>query len=381
MDFAPQTDYNSSMHMQETTSTASTDLAANQQLIPSKPAAPSRAELTQNPHSLAAPQGHKPSDVLERNSLRLAGMLNLVGDVGFLVNGINTANPYKFMGGLSYTLGGVNLTYYGCVDKQHVIDEVIRKSANYLESRCGQLPHGCQLSRLRDQQPDSIFAKGDRYLHKNPAQHTMALYTAGAGALLGSGIQNYKQGEGSAGLLYGLSSLGFKLTSMVIPEKAANAPEKKSGLIGWIQEKPLRLFGYGSLMTDSLLAWESYQEFKHAPGKSGYVWTALSGGTYMLSDIMMAISHKDPANGAARFTHLEQEYIAHVMADAINRLDSSSRLQMSHDVATFLSSQPEIHESSAQLSQMIQKALEEKQGKSWASRAQPRGEGSIAIAI
>lgn len=308
---------------------------------------------------LAAP---KPAnDMLERNSLRLAGMLNLVGDVGFLINGIKTADPYKFTGGLSYTLGGLNLTYYGGVDKQHVVYELVRKTGEYMEDRCGQLPEGCQITYLMEKQPESMLVRMDRFLHQKPAQHTMFLYTIGAGALLGSGIKSHQAGEGSAGLFYGLSSLGFKVTSMLIPEKAVDDPHKSTGFIGWIQEKPLRLFGYSSLVTDSLLTWKSYQEYKHNPGKSGYLWTALSGGTYMLSDLMMAISHKDPANGAARFTETEKSYVTQVVTDAIAKLPAIQQPPMIREVAGFLAQQPELHESKTHLEEMMTQALKEKQ--------------------
>lgn len=323
------------------------------------------AALTQQPNVASQPH----HNFLERNSLRIAGIANLIGDIGFLANGYKTNNPYKISGGALYTLGGLNLSYYGKVDKEQTFHDVTRRTAQFIEQHSGDLPNYCELVTIANDHQKGIISQVDQALRRQPAKNTLALYTSGAAAMLGSGIHKYRHGEGMSGLSYGISSLGVKLASLLIPEENQNEPQqgKKKGVMAWIQEKPLRIFGYGSLASEAFLAFESYQEHKRSPGESSYLWTALSSGTYMLADVMMAISHKDPSNADGRFTSEEKQRITALVAEAIGNKPAKRQAELTEHVSAFLAQQPEIGGDRHDIEASIKQQLKEKQP-SWAKR-------------
>lgn len=284
---------------------------------------------------------------MDQHRLRIAGVLNLVGDVGLLAGGIKTKNPHKFTGGLLYTLGGLNLAHYGTVDKEHIINEVAQRVAEHMEHNGITPPDDTRLAAVLRQKDEGALAEVDRFLHRQPAKNTMVLYTAGAAAMFGSGIQQYRMGEGGAGLAYGATSLGVKLASLVIPETPVNAtkqadPQKPKGVMQWVQEKPLRLFGYGSLASEAFLALASYQEYKRAPHKGGYMWTALSSASYMGADILLANAHKDVNNAGGQFTEDETRKLCELVSEVIVTQPVRTQDKLFNQFAEFISHQPEI---------------------------------------
>jgi len=315
---------------------------------------------------------------LRRYSLKIAGWLNLIGDVGFLANGINNGDPYKIIGGTLYTGGALNLATYGDVGKERLMRNFTEKLAELVKQQGAELPENTGLAEILKNKRTDLMGKLDRFLGSQPAQNTMGAYTLGAGALLLSGIQKHQRGEGSAGMYYGISSLVFKLGSFLIPESAKSAEGEKTiqkdGLFAWLKEKPLRLFGYGSLVTDSLLAWDAYQEYKHNPEKGGYMWTALTSVTYILADLFMAVSHKDPSNAQGKFTADEQQRIEQLAAEAIASQRPEKQEALAETVTNYLASQSEMGKDREHLKRSLRDRVEKMTGAMWSERSATEGE-------
>ena len=313
------------------------------------------------------PKEQAEQDFLHKNSLRLAGALNLFGDVSLLVSGIKSKDSYKMAGGGLYTLGAVNLMGYGSVNKSYSMRNLSEHTAEFIKHAAGELPSDTALANILTQRNTGKWTDLSHLLHTQPAQNTMGLYTAGAAAMLGSGIGRYRSGEGAGALAYGISSLGVKAATLAIPEKSASE-EKKPGIVGWIQEKPLRVFGYGSLASELFLGLASYQEFKKGRSNGGYFWTALSTGSYMASDVLMAISHKNPNNAEGKFTADETTQIVALAAEAIASTPKAKRIQLTNQVARFLAEQPEIQGDQNDIRQSLHKQMNDAAPDSWAER-------------
>lgn len=317
----------------------------------------------------------KDAGFLRRNSLRLAGILNLIGDVGFLGGGIKTRDPYKITGGGLYTLGGLNLALFGKVRPEQQRQEVSQGVADIIKTTAGGLPEGSDLAAIDACRNAGLAGKT---LYHHAAQNTLGVYTAGAAAMLASGIKKHNAGLGSAGLYYGLSSLVFKLGSFLIPEKnekenRESGKIRKGGFLEWIRQKPLRLFGYGSMVTDSLLALDTYQEYKYNPQKGSYRWTAVTTITYILADLMMAISNKDHANATGKFSAEDQHRIERLAADAIAREPKEMQAGLVRQIAGYLAARPELTGGAEDLAKAISGQVGDLQKISWASRASSAG--------
>lgn len=308
---------------------------------------------------------------LQRNSLQIAGVLNLIGDVGFLGKGMNTQDRYKIAGGGLYTLGGLNLALFGKVKDHRPGDRLSAETAEFVRGKLGGLPDGTGLERAGEQQAGQPQG-GQGFFERNAAQNTLVAYTGGAAAILASGVKKYRANpKETAGMYYGVSSLVFKLASLVIPEKRAEeGAEKKGGIINWVREKPLRLFGYGSVVTDSLLAYETYQDYKFHPGKKNYLWSAVTAVTYILADFMMAISNKDKSNAVEKLTGDQQLQITAMAAEVLVAQPEEKRQALAEDIGGFLAHRPEVKGSRGDIAKAILEQAQHMGTSRWTARTE-----------
>jgi hypothetical protein len=304
---------------------------------------------TETPSDMPRQEQSGAGGFLRKNSLQLAGILNLIGDIGFLMRGVDTmkgarvkgekqAGLYNVIGGGLYTVGGLNLTLFGRV-KNDPLKDVTRETALFLKEKSA-LPEGSALAKI----PTTPEKKN--FFDRNAAQNTLVPYTLGAGALLVSGVKTYRNDPREwEDMAYGISSVAVKLLSFLIPEKKRGKEEgEPSGFFGkivaWVREKPLRVFGYGSAITDTFLALKAYKNYRN--GTKGF-WSVVTAITYILADTMMAISNKDKSNAAGKLTAEEQRKVEAMAAEAIAKQeDPVQRGALVEEVAGFLAKRPEI---------------------------------------
>lgn len=263
---------------------------------------------------------------LENYSLRLAGVLNLVGDVAMHFGGYSkvtakinkdtnqpltpaerkasvTAGTYDLVGGGLYTLGGLNAAAFG-------------NSKNDAPPLADRIDNFITHTANPDAVPLSALKQSGSFLRRNAADVTLGAYTVGAGVFLAQGLSGYRglskqilsadpstaaklksdRRESASLMGYGVSSLLFKVLSLFIKEKPTELEEGKSRsgnpivrVKDWFVEKPLRIFGLGSLITDSFYAKHTWDTRKS--GKD-YRFKIITTVSYFASDILAAISSK-----------------------------------------------------------------------------------------
>ncbi len=310
---------------------------------------------------------------IQRNSLLLSGVLNLVGDGAMLWTGIRgkkngniPPNKYRAWGGGFYTLGGLNLTLFGQVKPEDKLKETKKDIAEFLQEKTG---HTLKGTSLGDTASD-VTPKG--FFQRNTAQNTLYLYTLGAIALLFDGIKTFREDRRQwGGMVYGALSTLFKTTSLLIPEKATKkGEEKKGGFIEWIREKPLRVFGYGSMMTDTAYGIQTYQKYRKNPLDKDVPWDMTTTVTYLLSDFLMAQSNKDPANASGRLSAGDQRKIESLAADSIVQQPKDTRAELIRQVSEFLAKQPQVQGSADDIAKSISMQVAQlSAGKPWVTRA------------
>lgn len=313
----------------------------------------------------------------DRYSLQLAGVLNLIGDVALFRNGMVSKDNNKFAAGALYTAGGANLTLFGKGDPNAPVRDVSEQTAAFIQQEIGQLPHDSALNRVAEQRETGTVADAKRFLQKHPAQVTLVPYIGGAVAMLMSGIKHAKATGEKTRLYSGVSSVFFKTASFLIPEsshKNEDSNENSGGLIGWIREKPLRLFGYGSFITDLLMSGDAYKDF--SARRKGWQWIGLTSASYLMADIMVAISHKDPNAGA--LTSEEQMRVEAMAAEAIHAAPEEARPALTEKVAGFLRRQPQMRGSSEMIQRHLRMQLEHLDQSAWVKRTETSAEPAVA---
>lgn len=313
------------------------------------------------------------SEWLRQSSLKTAGILNLIGDGALLGSGVMNGRSKEIAAGGLYTAGALALAKYGNVKTEHHVREVLERTGKFLKEQAADMPEDCGLFTILKQQKQGAIASAENFMYRYPTQVMLVAYTLGAMTMLHSGMKQ----KDPWGIAYGASSVGFKAASLFIPEKSKSElahkdgeqPAPVNGLLNWIQEKPLRVFGYGSMVTDILLGLSAYREYKTNPAQKGYIFKFITTGTYLLADVMMAISNKNHANGEGRFDADEQRQVLAMTAETIVRQPQPMRDALVNHVAGFLVDQPEMNGSATDIAAGIREQLQNIGKNPWTARA------------
>jgi hypothetical protein len=338
-------------------------------------------EITQEKSDLPPPPKSKAKTFLENYSLRLAGGLNLIGDIMMHVGGYGkiTAKTDKLgkplgaekrresfvtgrnelIGGGLYTLGGLNSLAFG--NSKNEEPPLANRTADFIAHTVS--PQTVPLNTPKESR---------NFLRRHTADVTLGAYTVGAGVFLADGMRGYQalnkkllsasaeeavhlklDRKKSASLMaYGASSLVFKLLSLFIKEKPKSEEEKPKStnpivrVKDWFVEKPLRIFGLGSFITDSLYAkytLDTYRELKGTPNAkstSEITLKIITTLSYFASDFLSAISSKNLLNKPLGADG-ERGVIA-LAAQSIAEQPQEKRDELISKTAQFLNDQPEI---------------------------------------
>ena len=298
----------------------------------------------------------------------------MAGDVGLIADGIKNRDPYRVAGGGLFTLAAVNLAHFGNARPEHYAHEVEDDLRNFIRKEGGVLPEDDRQTKRHGR----ALMKARNFLYRYPAQVALGLSAIGAGTSILSGIKRNRADGEWGGLGFGISLLGLKLASILIPEKpktektqdkASQHHELIGKAVDWVREKPLRIYGYGMFVADVFLGINAFQQFKKAPKQLGYVFTAGSTVSYMLEDIMMAISHKDHVNVDGKFTSDEQRGIEALAAAAVAAAPGEKRVPMAQRLGEFLVKRKEMQGDAGSISRSIIEQAEHRQDNPWVSRS------------
>lgn len=328
----------------------------------------------------------------EKNKLRISGALNLLGDVGLLAEGLTQKNIFKIAAGGLYTVGAASLAFLGKANPKKQLEELRENTALFLNREVANKDSSLESVKIVNQRDKGGLASFGRFLKKNAADVTLFFYTLGAGAMLANGVKSYKTlkdendtsqrglaklEEAKATIGYGISSLSIKATSLAMRESKKTDVEKPKGLIGWLKEKPLRLFGYGSLITETMLGWKTYGQWKQskakgqtAEDKKAFRWSALTTASYAASDIVIATANKDATNAVRKMNEVEQEKLEEMVAETIAHQSEQEREALASKTAQFLETQAAVNGNAEQLCQSILKRVEKMSGRAWTTRAE-----------
>lgn len=326
-----------------------------------------------------------PPSLYEKNKLRIAGALNAIGDIGLLADGFKSKSiPFKAAGWL-YTAGALIATFFGASSKEQQKQDLTERAAEFVQSFNPEKTPDLESARILQQKDTGIMASIGRSLRRHSGQIMLALYTLGAGAMLWHGVNGYKSAsaeyklakdeggnrfekataaltEAKGTIGYGISSLSIKALSLFVKEDTAQekaSPNTTKGVIGWFKEKPMRIFGYGSLITETMMGIRTYGKYKQSIAEAGtdkktnWGFSALTTGAYALSDLVIAGTNKDAANAVGKMTDAEQAKLENMVAETIAVQPEEQRERLSAEAAEFLKKESIVNGSADQLRESI----------------------------
>jgi len=258
------------------------------------------------------------------------------------------------------------------VKTEHHVREVLERTADFLKEQAVQMPENCGLFSIMKEKKQGLIHNTEKFLYRYPSDVMLGAYTLGAFTLLQSGI---KQGD-PWGIAYGANSLGLKAASLLIPEKHKTEEEKKAThgpvgkLIDWIQEKPLRLFGFGSMVTDTFLGLSALREYRNDPKQKNAILKFITASTYVCADALFAVSNKNHANGEGKFDADEQRRIEALVAESVACQPKELQSALVGNVAGFLAGQAEMKGTSLEIAASITEQLRHSKSNPWTYRTE-----------
>jgi hypothetical protein len=338
---------------------------------------------------LADPSDHHKKNLnnwAQHNSLKAGGWLNLVGDLTLLISGLHARDPYKIVAGGLYTGGAAVLSRYANVKTERQVNEVLRQTAEQMKQQAVELPPEAGLATILDDHKRGKIHKLEDFLYRYPADVMLSAYTMGAASMLAGGIH----ARDKLKIGYGVSSLSFKTASLLIPEKKkaeegaqppAAADNPIQAVWNWVQEKPLRLMGFGSMVSDTLLGMSAVRDLRgelHKPhelrfkekgkGKLGLACDIITAGTYLSGDLLIAVSNKKTENADGKFSADEQRRITGMAAEAVAAQPAERREALAVQTASFLARRPEMTGNAAEIARAIKEQAMQQGQNPWAKR-------------
>ena len=301
-----------------------------------------------------------------------------MGDVALLISGLMSGRSKEAISGALYTAGGAVLARHGNVKTEHHIRDVTERMGEFLKKQACDLPQDCALSKILEKKRAGPLHQVEHFLYSYPSQTTVGIYTLGAFAMLQSGIKHKKGWD----IAYGANSTLAGAASILIPEKPhdPNQPPPTSTvgkMWNWVQEKPLRMAGYAYILSGIALGMSALREMRENPKQKSYIFKFITTGTYLLGDVMLAVSNKDATNADGKLDADEQRRVLALAAEAISHEPQALRGGLVNYVSGFLAQQPEIRGKAPEIARGIEEQLAHIKENPWTSRGSSGGSGLI----
>jgi hypothetical protein len=317
------------------------------------------------------------TQAIHNRSLQFAGLLNLTGDVSLGIDGLKNKQWFKTTAGGIYTLGALAISLFGKSDTKRNQRLLEQKTADFLRGELGTLAEGSSLADIDQKRPSDVWGRGKEFVQQYPAQVTLGAYTVGAFLMLLQGIKEFRLNRASwETLAYGISSLCIKIATFFIPENPNISEEKPPETIfgkaaNWIREKPLRLFGFGSFITDGFLLKGALKKYAVSQKTFSDKLGIGTGGAYIGSDLLAAVSNKDMTHNGGALDTAEQERLEALSAEAIylTKGDADTTLHAER-AAQFLKKQTVTKQSGDHLRERIIEKIQALRNNPWVTRAE-----------
>lgn len=309
-------------------------------------------------------------DTLREKSLKAAGVNFLLADASLIASGLLAGGlGGKFMmgagaSGLSAGLVGIN---YGNPKAEHQLNLIYTDLRAHLKKNDIAIP--------TDHTPEALAKDGgllshiETFLQRYPTQVMNTLYsTIGLFFLLEgreagkAGLVGKKKDMTKSGSL--LVAAG--LAGLLIPEKKPDPNKPPQNIFerayAWVQEKPLRVTGTLMTINQFFLGKVVLGEHKKAPFNPSTMFKMVAVASFVLGNTLLALSSKSEGGGKGM-----DEKTLNALADTSARLIAAQpeavRESLLENVAGFLSKEPYVEISEAELRQKLKERLDKVMGK------------------
>lgn len=307
-----------------------------------------------NDDAAAGDAGHGLAHNLRQNSLKAAGVGQLIADSALLTYSALTGNmKIGSVGLLGYTAGIIGARYG---------DPKIEKQLEHIERQLGEHLRQQGVEIPKDPTTESLTKKGgvidhiESFIYAHPTQLINTCFSLMGMQFARDGMQRQSKSLiVSGGLL-----MAGGLAGLLIHEKNPDPEHPPEGVfqksLSWIQEKPLRVTGVLLNLNQVGLAMDALKERDNNPAKKTYIFKLIAVAGFIFGNTMIALSSK------SRSGHVIDEETQNKLAETSARIISAQPLEVQtallNDMANFLSNQPNLHMSVQEINVMLHKKLD-----------------------
>lgn len=291
---------------------------------------------------------------IQDNSIRLAGIGQLIGDTALLVYGLKTGNAkIGSVGLLGYTAGAI-ATRYGNPRAEKQLALVERELGHYLRAEGVEIPKEPTLETLH--QPGGVVEHAEKFLYQYPTQLINTCFTLMGVQFTRAGMQHNQKALVASGALM----IASGLSGLLIEEKKPDPKNPPQGAmqkaISWVQEKPLRLTGTLANLNQASLTIDALQERKRNPGSNAYMFKLMAVGGFVLCNTMIGMSSKGEGSGA-QMDEESRGKLAEAAARVIAAQPKGAQDELLDHIAGFMATQPYVQMKAPQISALLREKV------------------------
>ncbi|MCE2927654.1 MAG: hypothetical protein LW823_08445 [Rickettsiales bacterium] len=292
---------------------------------------------------------------LKKQSLKIAGFSYLAGDAALAIAKHQEGDKHGLGGAAIWAAGGLAAATFGNPSAEKQLCFLEERLGQYLRKQSVAIPRNPTTEELTKQH--GIIHHIQSFLYANPSELLNSFYALGGAMTLVGGIKKHNKMDVASGILVTAGALA----GLLIQEKQPDADHPASGMLGKLwesaQQKPLRVSGALYLANNVPLFAEAYR--KHKQGNKSYVARYLTAASYVFANSLLAISSRDSSGAGDDGKEAILSALAETAASVINAQPREVQEALIHNVSGFISSQPEIKKSAADIAKLLHQKLDE----------------------
>lgn len=320
------------------------------------------------------------------NTLQKSGYLYLVGDAAYMTYGYKGARKLDVLAGVFYLLGSTSLMLFGKNDKadlqiHDLSKEMLKHTLN------ANAPASCSLATITQDHNKGMLDQANEFMRRYPSEMMNSAFGLAGMCIAASAMRHNVLTEPHSGhsrfkhkmegwLDVGLGSMTTisGAISTLVKEKKRDPDEPKhtgiQGIMEWIQEKPLRVAGYGYIASTLCHAGSTtiamleakkngdQQKLQSVPFRAAFV------GASLIAEFLMSISSKGHGEGVTSDASVEDSMV-NIAAELILKQPKELQEAQMHHMLNFLEHPSVLAEKRAVVEQKLREQMAALQNNPW----------------
>lgn len=331
-------------------------------------------------------------DKILARSLQLSGLMYAISDIGYIMYGVKEQHKLDMAAGFAYMAGTWALLAFGRNDKaDKQVRDLSRRLVSHLQAQQQDIPADCALTHIAEEQKRGTFEKLEDYLSRYPAE-LFGTFTGTAGLLIMASALRHKvpfaqsaRAKSSAWADVGLGSLtaASSFGGIMIKEKHhdPDGPPPANWLEQgwrWIEEKPLRLTGYGLMVSTLFHAYSTSidyadaRKFGNQQKLSSIPFRAAFIVGNLIAEFMMAISSKGHGEGVEADKSVRHSMIS-IASELIAKEKPAMHEMLVTQMAQFLGRPEVLGEKNSEIAAQLREEVARARNNPWAGCGRQAG--------